>query len=298
MEISVIIPTYKRKKQVLETIKSFSNQTCRNFKMVVVDQGPEFISSVELSNLSLPFSVRYLRLDKPSLTKARNAAIRETNEDIVFFCDDDIVPDRFLIEKHIENYKDDRIGGVGGRIIDSGKRKKRISIKSLYPWVGFFNPIDGTPISNFHLDKRCVVKHIKGCNMSFRKEALNKAGLFDECIGGTAVLEDTDMSVRIRRLGYKLLFEPKAVVRHLKLTYGGCQIDDFNDFIYWLYFTDVLIYLRYFKKIFFPFFLARLFFRLLYYILFKMDIRIIGHAKKGFLDAVDKYSKERKGVCR
>ena len=75
MDITVIIPTYKRKKQVLETIKLFSGQTYQKFEMVVVDQGPARIFDKELSDLGVTFPLKYVRLDEPGLGKARNAGI-------------------------------------------------------------------------------------------------------------------------------------------------------------------------------------------------------------------------------
>ncbi len=294
MEISVIIPTHRRKERVLETLRYFSGQTHKDFEMIIVDQGPEFITGDEISKFNLKFPLKHVRLDEPNLGRARNAGVRNSRGDIILFCDDDIVPDRSLLEKHLENYKDDKVGGVGGRVISSGERKDRRSIKQLFPVVGSFNPLDASPICNFHTDKRCEVKHIKGCNMSFRKELLIKAGSFDESLAGTANLEDADMSFRIRKLGYKLLFEPDAKVEHLELKHGGCQMDDFRDLIYWLYFTDTLFYMRYFKRIFMPFFISRIFARMVYYVIVKADFVIAIRAKKGFRDAIKKYSEEKR----
>jgi GT2 family glycosyltransferase len=58
------------------------------------------------------------------------------------------------------------------------------------------------------------VDHIQGCNMSFRKDLLEKAGSFDEAFGiGYPFRDDTDASVRIGKLG-KILFVPEAKVYH------------------------------------------------------------------------------------
>lgn len=285
-QISIVIPTYRRAGIIPGTIKAFSGQTCGSFEMIIVEQGPEVMPKEEMSDWNLPFPIRYLRQEEPNLPKARNAGIKAAAADIVLFCDDDIVPDKSLVEKHLDNYKDDRVGGVGGRVIDISKRKKRPSLKSFYPFVATFNPLDGSLFFNFDKDTRREVKHINGCNMSFRKEPLIRAGLFDELLGGTSNTEDTDMSFRIRRLGYRLIFEPGAVVKHLGLTYGGCQMDSIYEHIYWLYFTDTVFFLKYVKKIFFPFFFLRVFTRLAVYVLTRRDPTIAVHAKKGFLEAL------------
>jgi len=293
-DISVVIPTYKRKRRMLETVKSFSAQTLQKFEMIIVDQGPDFISERELENLDPGFSLTCLRQDVPNLPRARNAGIGQARSGIVLFCDDDIAPDESLVERHLAGYVDAGIGGIGGRVISAGRRKERLFFKRFFPGTGLFNPLDGSLICNFHKVKRCEVKHLLGCNMSFRKELLEKAGFFDESMRGTANLEDADMSFRIRRLGFKLIFEPDAAIRHLEIAGGGCQVDNFNEFIYWLYFTDTLFFLRYFKRAFFPFFSARLFFRIPAHVFFKKDLGIIGHAARGFLDGAKKYSEEKR----
>ncbi len=44
-----------------------------------------------------------------------------------------------------------------------------------------------------------------------------KAGKFDGRFGGSAHLEETDMCIRIRKAGYRLVFDPEAELVHLKV---------------------------------------------------------------------------------
>ena len=43
-----------------------------------------------------------------------------------------------------------------------------------------------------------------------------KAGKFDERFGGSAHLEETDVCLRVRKAGYRLVFDPEATLVHLK----------------------------------------------------------------------------------
>lgn len=52
-----------------------------------------------------------------------------------------------------------------------------------------------------------------------------QAGPFDERYGGTALLEDADLSTRIAALGWRLRYEPDAAVDHLHLGAGGVRAD-------------------------------------------------------------------------
>jgi GT2 family glycosyltransferase len=60
------------------------------------------------------------------------------------------------------------------------------------------------------------VDHVMGCNMSYRREVLGRLGGFREDYPGiSGVREDSDMCLRVRRLGYKVMFNPAAKADHI-----------------------------------------------------------------------------------
>jgi GT2 family glycosyltransferase len=59
------------------------------------------------------------------------------------------------------------------------------------------------------------VDHLIGCNMSWRRELLVKLGGLRDDYPGTEVREETDIALRVKKLGYRLLFQPEAVVTHV-----------------------------------------------------------------------------------
>jgi GT2 family glycosyltransferase len=75
----------------------------------------------------------------------------------------------------------------------------------------------GEIIGNFGADpgRRIEVDHLIGCNMSWRRDVLSQLGGLRELFIGTEVREETDIALRVRSLGYRLVFEPKAVVDHV-----------------------------------------------------------------------------------
>ena len=57
------------------------------------------------------------------------------------------------------------------------------------------------------------VDHVMGCNMSFRRDVLALLGGFREDYPGiSGVREDSDMCVRVRQRGYKIMFAPQAAM--------------------------------------------------------------------------------------
>ena len=105
---------------------------------------------------------------------------------------------------------------------------------------------NGFILGNFDLkqEKPIEVDTVIGCNMSFRKRLLEKAGGFDERFRGNCFREDTDISLRIRRLNYKLIFHPKAVAIH---KFKGGIVS--RKWFYWTVYNHTYFFLKNFKPI-------------------------------------------------
>ncbi|OHB50220.1 MAG: hypothetical protein A2099_01330 [Planctomycetes bacterium GWF2_39_10] len=66
--------------------------------------------------------VHYYKIFINGLPHARNYGLNQAIDEIIIFCDDDVIPTDNFIKNHIRNYKDKEVGGVGGRIIQNGKQ--------------------------------------------------------------------------------------------------------------------------------------------------------------------------------
>lgn len=62
-------------------------------------------------------------------------------------------------------------------------------------------------------DQSKEVEMMCGGAVLMKAEVLRKVGIFDEYF--FVYYEDSDLSLRIRKAGYKIMYEPKAVVRHI-----------------------------------------------------------------------------------
>jgi len=58
------------------------------------------------------------------------------------------------------------------------------------------------------------------CNASWKKSVLDQIGVFDENFTGP-IREDSDLSLRTIKAGFKIIFDPKAEVIHKKVDSGG-----------------------------------------------------------------------------
>jgi glycosyltransferase involved in cell wall biosynthesis len=90
MIISLILATLGRTDDVGETIRSLVAQTDRCFELIVVDQNPDDrLVPYVCEGLKEGLDIVHLRLDRPSLSGARNLGLARASGDIVAFPDDD-----------------------------------------------------------------------------------------------------------------------------------------------------------------------------------------------------------------
>jgi hypothetical protein len=81
---------------------------------------------------------------------------------------------------------------------------------------------NGGLTGNFTVDTGGTVEvdHFIGANMSFRRAALAEVGGIHDYYPGTCLREETDPALRVRIAGWRLLFQPTAVVDHVSGTYA------------------------------------------------------------------------------
>ena len=261
IKASIIIPTYNRGKLLCNTLTNLIGQLPTDAEIVVVDQSDEVCSELMEIAKNHSTQIHYYKIFVKGLPHARNYGLKRAIGEIIIFCDDDVIPGPNFIENHLQHYKGKEVGGVGGRIILKGNQSHDNSNHN--KTIGKVRWWDAYLIDNFDATERAYIDHVQGCNMSFRKEALIKAGGFDERFGGSAHLEETDLCLRIRRGGYKIVFDPKAELIHLKDTKGGCRAENYKQWFYWYGHNNMLFFLKNFSRSLLPVFIVSSFIRLL-----------------------------------
>jgi len=173
-------------------------------------------------------------------SKARNLGIRKSKGEIIAFLDDDSIPCKWWLKNLVRAYKYGKtVGGVGGRVVSSLKELNRSSAD--LP-TGIITPF-GHVVFNFNSCYRKYVEWIRGCNMSFRKNALCSVGGFDENLDPVSQSEDIDLCLRVRNAGYDIVFEPEAVVIHKSAKKGGMRTA-YHQTVFWNIRNTTYIYLR------------------------------------------------------
>jgi len=227
--ISVIIPTYGREQVLCDTLADVLKQDYANFEVLVIDQTQTHRSDTQacLERLVVEHKIRWFRLDWASLPGARNYGVRHAEGDIILFIDDDVQMPEGCLSAHARTFQDhSEVGVVAGRVFDRMKLsdfEPGLEIEYLPPQA--MNPgIAWYYINLVHTIKPQRVLTARGCNMSFRREIFEKHGLwFDERFRGSAVREESDFCLRIRKTGYIIWYAPDAYLIHLGEESGGCH---------------------------------------------------------------------------
>ena len=85
--ISVIIPVYNRARYIKECLESALSQTCKDFEIILVDDG----STDNLKEVIEPYmsKIRYIYKENGGAASARNAGLRNAGGEYIAWLDSD-----------------------------------------------------------------------------------------------------------------------------------------------------------------------------------------------------------------
>ena len=100
--------------------------------------------------------------------------------------------------------------------------------------------------------------HVPGGNFSGWRHVLAASCRFDESLGvGAALLEETELCLRVREAGYRVVFNGAACLTHLRATEGGCRVSDVPRYVHSLARNRSVIIRRHIPPPFWPIALGR-----------------------------------------
>jgi O-antigen biosynthesis protein len=166
-------------------------------EVILVDDG----STDETAAIAASHGFRVIRIPNGGLSHARNVGLAAATGDFVAYIDDDAWPDPdWLAYLHLTFLATDHVGVGGPNIapIDDDFIAHAVA------------HAPGGPIHVLLSDQEA--EHIPGCNMAFRRAALEEIGGFDPQFRVAG--DDVDVCWRLQQRGGTLGFSPAAVVWH------------------------------------------------------------------------------------
>lgn len=195
-EISLYIPCYNAEETIQSCLDAVLKQSFPIEKIVVIDDG----STDKTVALATHPLVKVIRNTHKGLASARNTAIKNIDTEFVASVDADCIPEPDWLEKLMKRFNSKKVAGVGGKLIESYSSTVFDIWRSVHMkqyWQEHTKPV-----------------FLFGSNTLFRKEALEKSGLYNENLKNN--YEDVDISEQLKKNGYNLVYEPEAVVDHIK----------------------------------------------------------------------------------
>jgi len=241
--VSVIVPTRDRPEQVRRCLQSLLALHYPRYEIIVVDNAPGSRATAELiqQTYSDVPQVHYVREDCPGSSQARNRGMIAARGEILAFADDDVVIDRYWLVELVRAFsRADDVACVTGLVLP---------VELETPPQFWFEEKLGACWSEEN-DGSCgrftrqifdmTENHPKtplypytagnlggGASMAFTAAFLHSVGGFDPTLGAGSPAqggEDLILFFQAVTQGYKLVYEPAALVYHLhRRDYPGLQ---------------------------------------------------------------------------
>ena len=205
--VSIVVPVLNNEKNIGRCVQSLLELDYPSYEVIVVDNG----STDKTWEIVSKFSVKLTRENGRGPYAARNKGIELAEGELVFFMDSDCIAREDLLKNLVRNLTDESIGGVGGQL----QTYEPVTLTEQFE--------DFAGILVINLPKGLIKweknKFLSGAiytaNALFRKKALIRVNGFDaDFLSGG----DFNLCWQLQRAGYRLTFDPEAIVRHVHRT--------------------------------------------------------------------------------
>lgn len=273
-KVSIFIPTGNRVASLQRVLYSLEEQSYRNFEVIIVDYKSRDDTKKITDIFRKSLSIVFVEQKEKGLALAANLALKQAKGGIFIRTDDDVKMSNGWLKSIVDTFRDSKVGGVSGPTVIPGPYKKNRDLfvyeskfkngswlwkqlgKIYYGWF-----MDGKPYSvghwfgsgAFSLGSNYVsatkvpiqeIDNLEACNFAIRTNLLRQIGGFDTIYGGVGEYHEADAAWKVKRLGYKLLFNPDVALFHMP-SQDGFFHDRPNSYSRMV--NYIVFYLRYIK---------------------------------------------------
>ncbi len=195
--VSVVVCSRNGARTIRDTLDGLTRLEYPNYEVIVVDDG----STDATAAIAREYAFSVISTPNGGLSAARNIGLAAAKGEIVAYIDDDAWPDPHWLHYLVATLTSGGHAGVGG--------------PNLPPpgdgWIA--ECVAQSPGGPTHvLVDDTEAEHVPGCNMAFRKSALEAIEGFDHRFRTAG--DDVDICWRLRDCGWTLGFSAAAVVWH------------------------------------------------------------------------------------
>jgi len=247
-KLSIAICTFNRGDSLEKCLASLNNQSFSDFEVVIIDGDSTDSTNQVIDQYSEKLRIRKIVETSKELSRVRDRGWREAEGGLVAWIDDDVVVSPHWAKSIVEIFdQNPKVGGVSGPTIVKEELLRNRDVFSFYDkggllgllgrfWNNFF--LEGkryevgtllksgawTPGSNFpsSLEIKGLkdVDYLEACNMTLRRDLIEQVNGFDYGYTKVGEWSELDLAMRVKELGYRLVFNSKVRVDH-NISQGG-----------------------------------------------------------------------------
>jgi GT2 family glycosyltransferase len=195
--VSVVVCSYNGGRTIRDTFEALQGLTYPDFEVILVDDG----STDGTAAIGREFGAKVISTENRGLSNARNTGYEAATGEIIAYIDDDAYPDPHWLYYLAHRFTEDDWSAVGGPNLPPADAGMIAECVANSP---------GGPVQVLVSDTEA--EHIPGCNMAFRKSALEAIRGFDARF--RAAGDDVDACWRLVAVAGRIGFHAGAVVWH------------------------------------------------------------------------------------
>ena len=197
--ISVIVPVYNGEDTLGDCLVALQAQSLpsEQYEVIVVDDG----STDRTTEIARRHGVRLFRQSNAGPAVARNRGAQAARGEILLFTDADCEPASDWIERMTEPFCEPEVAGAKGVYRTRQKELVARFVQREY---------EDKYVRLSHQD---CIDFVDTYSAAYRRDVFLANGGFDTLFP-TASVEDQELSFRLARKGYRLVFAPRAAVYH------------------------------------------------------------------------------------
>lgn len=211
-KVTIIIPNWNTRRWLPGCLNGLRAQSYQDFRVILVDNGSTDDSIAFVRQHYQEVEI-FCFSENRGFAAAVNAGIRQAKSEYIVLLNVDTLPQpdwlAHLVQQIEESPED--VAGLSSKMLSVADPSVIDDAGDTFSWYGSARKRGmGQPTENYVEDVE-VFSPCAGAAL-YRRSFLNKVGEFDEGFG--SYLEDIDLGLRGRLLGYRYAFAPEAQILH------------------------------------------------------------------------------------
>ena len=199
--VSILVPAYNEELVITNTVRSLLASDYPHYEIIVIDDGSQDnTSKIVMEKFGSEQRVRLVTITNSGKAAALNTGLRQARGEVIIALDADTLFAPQTVGGLVHRFYDKELGAVAG----NAKVGNRVNLVTRWQALEY--------ITSQNMDRRAFasmncITVVPGAVGAWRKDLLVEAGGFSS----DTLAEDQDLTLRIRRFGYRIGYEEGAI---------------------------------------------------------------------------------------